>query len=183
MRLRLGKPVVLVAVFILIAANALAQTTPQPAQPAQTSKTPTPPTSPPSPKREGQPLNIRVDTSISETGGPSAPVKKTVTAVAGDGYSASVRETSAPGAPGQSGPTSLNVDASPTILSNGKIRVGVTLQYVAGQAQTGDTRLRTDIRQTLVLILDSGKPLVISEASDPISDRHVTVEVTATILK
>jgi hypothetical protein len=77
----------------------------------------------------------------------------------------------------------LNVDASPTILPNGKIRVRVTLQYAAGQAQSGDARSRTDIRQTLVLILDSGKPLVISEASDPISDRHVTVEVTATILK
>jgi hypothetical protein len=172
--------VVIVAVFLLGAAHALAQATPQTAQTPQTSKTPPTP-APPTP--HGQAINIRVDTSISETGGPSAPVKKTITAVAGDGYSASVRETSAPGAPGQGGPTSLNVDASPTILSNGKIRVGVTLQYVAGQAQTGETRIRTDIRQTLVLNLDSGKPLVISEASDPLSDRHVTVEVTATILK
>jgi hypothetical protein len=42
---------------------------------------------------------------------------------------------------------------------------------------------RRDIRQSLVLIFDSGKSLVISQATDPISDRRVTVEVTATILK
>jgi len=41
----------------------------------------------------------------------------------------------------------------------------------------------TDIKQNLVLILDSGKTLTISEATDPISDRKVSVEVKATILK
>jgi hypothetical protein len=34
-----------------------------------------------------------------------------------------------------------------------------------------------------VLILDSGKSLVVSQATDPISDRRMTVEVMATILK
>jgi hypothetical protein len=120
-----------------------------------------------------------VETTISESGGNAPPVKKTVTAVAGDGFDASVREIATPPV----GPTSLNVDASPTILSNGKIRVRVTLQYAAGQSQPAEQRVRTDIRQTLVLNLENGKPLVISEASDPLSDRRVTVEVTATILK
>ena len=41
----------------------------------------------------------------------------------------------------------------------------------------------TDIKQNLVLILESGKSLVVSQATDPISDRRVTVEVTATILR
>jgi hypothetical protein len=31
--------------------------------------------------------------------------------------------------------------------------------------------------------MESGKPTVISEATDPISDRRIIVEVTATILK
>ena len=189
--------VVFVAVFVLIAAHALAQTTtrtPKTSQTPQTGQTPQtppspqpPPSAPAAPRRDGQPINIRVDTTINETGGNATPVKKTVTAVAGDGYDASVREIASMTAtsPGPSmGPTSLNVDASPTILPSGKIRVRVTLQYVAGQAQsTSESRVRTDIRQTLVLILDSGKPLVISEASDPVADRRVTVEVTATILK
>jgi|KBSMisStandDraft_5_1062788.scaffolds.fasta_scaffold00835_6 hypothetical protein len=177
----------LFAVVALVASHALAQTpgTPAPAArpaapPAVTSAPPPPPPAPapPAPRKEGQPINIRVETTISESGGNAPPVKKAVTAVAGDGFDASVREIATPPV----GP-SLNVDASPTILSNGKIRVRVTLQYAAGQSQPAEQRVRTDIRQTLVLNLENGKPLVISEASDPLSDRRVTVEVTATILK
>ena len=183
------------AVVALLATQALAQppAAPAPAKPpAAPAAAAAPPPPPPAPappgppRRDGQPINIRVDTTISESGGNAPPVKKTVTAVAGDGFDASVRETaiipSTPGAP-PNAPTSLNVDASPTILSNGKIRVRVTLQYAAGQAQAAEQRIRTDIRQTLVLNLENGKPLVISEASDPLSDRRVTVEVTATILR
>jgi hypothetical protein len=35
----------------------------------------------------------------------------------------------------------------------------------------------------LSVILESGKPMVVSQAADPTSDRKITVEVTATILK
>jgi hypothetical protein len=103
--------------------------------------------------------------------------------VAGDGFSGSVRET-ATSAPG-TGPVVLNVDVSPVIMSNGKIRVAFNIQYVAGgNASSSDGRARTDIRQSLVLVLENGKTLKISEAADPVvADRHVTVEVTATILK
>ena len=73
------------------------------------------------------------------------------------------------------------------ILANGKIRLTCSIQYYAGQGMVAETRDqpsgRTDIKQNLVLILESGKPLVVSQATDPISDRRVTVEVTATILK
>src|SRR5437899_2716438 len=122
----------LFAVVALVASRALAQTPAIPAPPAKPAAppavTPAPPPpppapAPPAPRREGQPINIRVDTTISESGGNAPPVKKTVTAVAGDGFDASVREIAtlqaAPPAPSV-GPTSLNVDASPTILSNGK---------------------------------------------------------------
>jgi len=34
-----------------------------------------------------------------------------------------------------------------------------------------------------VLNLENGKPLVISQGTDPIGERRVTVEVTATILR
>ena len=187
---------VLLIVFALAAGHALAQTpAPKPpappkapaAPPAAPESAPVPPPGPPAPpaRKEGQPINIRVDTTIIETGVNAPPIKKTVTAVAGDGFEASVREIASVQNPplGQSGTTSLNVDASPTILPNGKIRVRITLQYSAGQAQPVETRIRTDLRQTLVLNLENGKPLVITDASDPISDRRVTIEVTATILK
>jgi hypothetical protein len=83
----------------------------------------------------------------------------------------------------------LNLDAFPTILTSGKIRLTCSIQYNAAPSSapvsSNDPRAGsgTDIKQNLVLILDSGKSLVISQATDPISDRRVTVEVTATILR
>ena len=66
--------VVFVAVLMLVAAHGLAQTTPP------TPKTPASPPTPSAPAppmpRPGQPINIRVDTTISESGGNGAPVKK-----------------------------------------------------------------------------------------------------------
>jgi hypothetical protein len=188
----------LLIVFALAAGHALAQTPPPkppppkappaPAAIPEPAPVPPPPPAPPAPpvRKEGQAINIRVETTINETGGNAPPVKKSVIAVAGDGENASVREIASvistnPGTP-NFGPTSLNVDASPTILPNGKIRTRVTMQYAAGQTPS-EPRVKTDVRQTLVLILENGKPLVISEASDPVTDRRVTVEVTATILK
>ncbi len=35
----------------------------------------------------------------------------------------------------------------------------------------------------MTVILESGKPMLVSQSADPIGDRQVTVEVTATILK
>jgi hypothetical protein len=37
--------------------------------------------------------------------------------------------------------------------------------------------------ERLGLTLESGKPMMISQAADPTSDRKITVEVTATILR
>ena len=39
------------------------------------------------------------------------------------------------------------------------------------------------INERLGLIFESGKPVIVSQAADPTSDRKITVEVTATILK
>ena len=43
----------------------------------------------------------------------------------------------------------------------------------------------TDVvmNQSVTVVLDSGKPLVITQAADPVSDRKVTVEVKATLLR
>jgi hypothetical protein len=41
----------------------------------------------------------------------------------------------------------------------------------------------TSWNERLSVILESGKPMVVSQAADPTSDRKITVEVTATILK
>ena len=38
-------------------------------------------------------------------------------------------------------------------------------------------------RESLALILDSGKPMLVTQSADPVGDRQVMVEVKATILK
>ena len=91
--------------------------------------------------------------------------------------------TAIPGQPFDRLVAPLNLDATPTILPNGKIRLVCTIQYQSNQRPAQERQINTDIKQNLVLNLESGKALVISEAADPISDRHVTVEVTATILR
>jgi hypothetical protein len=203
-------------VFVLIASHALAQPAPsrrqtaqapqpppapvQPAAPA--SSTPPPPPPPPAPsgppRREGQPINVKVELTITEEGGGATSSKKTVSAVIGDGFNGYVRANgnnpNANAAPSERF-VPLNFDAYPVILANGKIRLTCTIQYLAGAAQytavaasppgepSQNQRARTDIKENIVLILESGKSLVVSQAADPVSDRQVTVEVKATILR
>jgi hypothetical protein len=127
--------------------------------------------------------------NITEDGGTGAPVKKSVTAVVADGYNGFVRQQGVSQSLGTNFPPRsmpLNLDAFPVILRNGKIRLTCSIQYTssgtAGSAPV-EGRAGTDIKQNLVLNLESGKPLVISQGTDPIGDRRVTVEVTATILR
>jgi hypothetical protein len=202
-------------VFVLIASHALAQPAPgrrqtpqapqpppapvQPAAPASSTPPPPPPPAPPGPpRREGQPINVKVELTITEEGGGATSSKKTVSAVIGDGFNGYVRANGNnldPNAAPSERFVPLNFDAYPVILSNGKIRLTCSIQYLAGAAQytavaasppggaSQNQRARTDIKENIVLILESGKSLVVSQAADPVSDRQVTVEVRATILR
>ncbi len=150
-----------------------------------------PPAVPFTPQPPRQALNVKVDLLITEDGGTAPPLRKNITAVIGDGFNGSVREQATSRPFPLAGSTNtfdsvvapLNLDASPRILANGKIQLGCTIQYVSRGPTTDERRMTTDIKQNLSLILESGKPLVVSQATDPVSDRRVTVEVTATILK
>ena len=70
----------------------------------------------------------------------------------------------------RTGPVRLNVDARPQILPSGNIRVMLSLEYPS-------------ISQQITVIVDPGKPLVVSQTADPLSDRKVTVEMRASIVK
>ena len=139
---------------------------------------------------------MKVELTITEEGGGATSSKKTVSAVIGDGFNGYVRANGFSAYPNQFDKVvPLNLDAYPVILSNGKIRLTCTIQYLAGAAQyiavaasapgepSPNQRPRTDIKENIVLILESGKSLVVSQAADPVSDRQVTVEVKATILR
>ena len=125
---------------------------------------------------------------ITDQRGTAAPVKKTISAIIADGLEGMIRSESQVTSVGS---VPLHMDASPDILDNGKIRVHIGLQYdlprlAANNTEPGLTNLspnKTEIREEVTLILDSGKAIVVTQSADPMSDRQVTVEVKATILR
>jgi hypothetical protein len=196
---------VLIASLFAAAGAAQAQTPPRTPAPARAPDAPqapavprtaTPPAAPvlavAPPRRGGQPINIKVELTITDQRGGTAPVRKTVTVVTGEGLNGSLRSTANFSGIGD---VPLNVDVDPSILLDGKIRLGFSLQYdlpspgaeenpIALAAVTRAYRLqRTNIRESMNVILESGKAITVAQSADPISDRQVTVEVMATILK
>jgi hypothetical protein len=116
----------------------------------------------PAPRREAQPINVKVDVTISDQRGAAAPVKRTVSVI----------------------------DVDPMLLADGKVRVKFNLQYdwpAPMESSTAPpargTVAKTSLHDTVVLILESGKPMIAAQSADPIGDRQVTVEVKATILR
>ena len=83
----------------------------------------------------------------------------------------------------------INVDARPAVVQkdSNKVSVNLGLEYlpttrISAQEESSEPGL-TSWNQRLSVILESGKPMIVSQAADPTSDRKITVEVTATILK
>jgi hypothetical protein len=165
---------------------------------AQTASTaPAPPRTPtaapaevavPDTRRNGQPINVKVDVTIADQRGGAAALKKTVSVVTGDRMTGFIRSTANYT---NLGDVPLNVDVEPELIpsTDGKIRVRVNLQYdLPGGAQTTDmpgagTLRKTQIRENLAVVLDNGKAIVVAQSADPVGDRQVTIEVKATILK
>jgi hypothetical protein len=156
---------------------------PQPSAPAVQVK--------PEPPRQS--VNVRVEVTITEQRGSAAPAKKIVSTVAGDGLLNRIRssETFLP-VPGSGmpnvGDVPLNIDVMPMILQDGKIRLTLNLEYdlpgtKGDGSERGYTAAKSSIRENLGIILENGKPLVVAQSADPVSDRQVSVEVRATILK
>jgi hypothetical protein len=79
----------------------------------------------------------------------------------------------------------LNVDAFATVVSQGHVQAHVTFEYRPAPApgQAGPRFLPSTLNESLHIMLKSGQPLVVSQSADPTTDRKVTVELTATILK
>ena len=161
---------------------------PSPAAP-RAAQAPEAPPPPPVPRHEGQPVNIKIDVTITDQGRVGAPsAKKTVTIVTADGMNGRIRSEANYQNVGQ---VPLNIDAEPEIIADGKMRVRVNLQYslpgAAGESSGPTTAaglLRsTSIQENLSVILESGKSVVAAQSADPVGDRQVTIEVKATILR
>ena len=138
------------------------------------------------PRRVGQPVNVKVEFMLTDQRGGGPPIKRTLTIVVADAHTGSIRSQSDVMAVG---PVPLNVDTSPELLLDGKIRLGFNLQYdwpapieQTERAPRG-TVVKTTMHDSVSLILESGKPMIAAQSADPIGDRQVTVEVKATILR
>ena len=141
----------------------------------------------PAPARVRQPVNVKVEFTLTDQRGAGAPAKRTVNAIVADGVSGQIRSSS--DVMGVGGGVTLNIDTIPEILADGKIRLYFNLQYDwPGATDTGDrpprgTVLKTVMHDSVTLILENGKPTVAAQSADPVVDRQVTVEVKATVLR
>ena len=149
-------------------------------------RTITPPATPERPRREGQPVNVKVEFTITDQRGTAAPTRRTISLLVGDERTGYIRTQSSVYRMSE---IPLNVDASPSLLNDGKIRLGFNLQYdwpapiEPGKEIPVGAVTRTTLHDSMTLVLESGKSLVAAQSADPIGDRQVTVEVKATILK
>jgi hypothetical protein len=141
-------------------------------------------------KTPQQLVNIRLELTISVTdqrGSAAAP--RVVTMYLVDRDPGRLRTgagvMSAPRSPAEavtSPKPLLNVDATPEILTNGRMRVRLNLEYRPAASET-DKMEPIHISEVVSAILEDGKPLVVSQTTDPASDRVVKVELKATIVK
>lgn len=163
----------------------------------------------PAPEPAPLPVNIKIEVSITDQSGSGTPAKKVVSMIAGDRQSTNIRSsasvpvpttvmTKPPGATDSAPATvqmqsytyrtvTINVDARPSIVQKepNRISLSLGLEYIP-QTEARQESMAPGMaswKESLWLILESGKPMIVSQAADPTSDRKITVEVTATILK
>jgi hypothetical protein len=149
------------------------------------------------PRREpGQPVNVRIELTLIDQSGPGEPSRKVVTMLVADRHQSNIRTSGWIQTLQGRREVSINVDANPMVLKDGVVKVDFGLQYqpagAAGtpvraadisSAQAPPESSQTTLIERISTILESGKPLVISQAADPASDRRITIEAKATIVK
>ena len=150
------------------------------AQETQKPKPSEQPVPPRAPEPSGQPVNIKLDLTITDQIGTGEPIRKLVTMVVADRGRGSVRST---GSVRTQGRVQINMDAQPQILPSGGIRLSLGLEYNPRTLGNDSPTEWSSLTQQIQTVLEAGKPLVISQAADPASDRKIMVEVRATIMK
>jgi len=132
--------------------------------------------------------NVQVELTLTDQLGAAAPQKKTVSMIASSGSWGKIRSVALVPQVGDAPyAVELNVDARPFVSIEGQIQLELTLSYVPvkgpSDPQDGPRQRPSGINQSQTVVLQSGKSLTVSQAADPLSDRRVTVDVRATVLK
>jgi hypothetical protein len=147
---------------------------------ATAAQEPKPADKPPAPSNPDQPINIKLDLSITDQVGTGDPVKKTMSMIVADGLSGTIRNT---GNVKDQGRVQIRVEARPKILPSGQIRLMLALEYVP-RAPGSDTPLEgSALHEQISTIIEPGTPVIVTQSADPASDRKVLVEVKATLVK
>lgn len=168
------------ATTLLLAALAVAGPHAQEVPPQTTAEQPKPQATAAEPAAAGQAVNIKLDVTITDQTGPGEPIRKIVTLIVADRSNGSIRST---GSVRSQGRVQINVDARPQILPSGAIRLTLGLEYNPRTLGNDAPTEWSSLNEQLGVVLQSGKPLLVSQAADPASDRKISVEVTATLLK
>ena len=132
------------------------------------------------------PPNIKLDLAITDTFA-GAPAKKTVSMIIRTNQGGRIRTANVL----KGTEVKLNVDAMASahrVNPTGPyyITVQVTFEYTPAHTTSEDPSSRptpAQLHESLDVVLLDGKPLVVSQSADPVTERRVTVELTATILK
>jgi hypothetical protein len=138
---------------------------------------------PPPRKLRGRDVNVQVEITLADQLGTAAPDKRVVSMLIADAALGRIRSTVGGGIvvaniePG----AVLNIDARPEILDGDRIALELTIEYRPATTDSG--KRLAQLHEMLTAILQNGKPLLISQAADPVSDRKMTVEVRASIVK
>ena len=178
----------LAAALFILTAGLHAQET-RPTQPPAEKPAATPPEAAareesrrPDPPNRG---NVKLDLTITDQAAAGQAVKRHVSMIVADRHNGMIRSGGNVVVAGNRIPVTLNVDAAPHILGDNRILLELGLEYapkpVSESATTGEGR--ASLTERIGLIVEPGKPVILSQASDPTSDRRITVELTATILK
>jgi hypothetical protein len=172
---------------------------PAPAQPAKPPAPPKPPQPPPPPPDvSADRPNIRIELTITDTYS-GTPVDKTVSMLVLSGRNGMVRTSNLLPSVHRNAmagvvmpvetagdPVALNVDAVATAVAGGRVEVRLTFEYRPAPQATGGTAVPATpatLNESLHIAVKSGEPLIVSQSADPATDRKVTVQLTATILK
>lgn len=147
---------------------------------ATATQEPTPADKPASPPNADQPVNIKLDLTITDRVGSGDPVKKTMSMIVADGLSGTIRNS---GNVKDQGRVQIRVEARPKILPSGQIRLMLALEYVP-RAPGSDAPLEVSaLHEQISTIIEPGKPVIVTQSADPASDRRILVEVKATLVK
>ncbi len=123
--------------------------------------------------------NLKLEVTLTDTFS-GTPVKKTVTMVMLNGYAGMIRTAN-----NEKGAV-LNVDAIASGYQTGQISLKLTFEYMPQRIMDANGRpvgYPPSLNESINVVLMDGVTMLLSESADPATDRKVTLEAKATILK